>query len=66
MRINFLDLLELLRLLDLWDFWKSARDAREGTTLHRWRHVVQGLVLIVIVPFILALPLLIVYLISKP
>ena len=66
MRINFLDLLELFRAFELWDFWKSAKAARKGTTLYRWRYVVQGLVLIVAVPLFLALPLLIVYLISKP
>jgi hypothetical protein len=65
MRINFLDLLELFRILELWDLWKHARDAREGTRLHRWRYVAQGIILIIVAPFLLALPLLIVYLIGK-
>lgn len=65
MRVHIGDILELLRLFELRDLWKDARDAPEGTTLHRWRHVVQGLVLVISVSLLLTLPLLIVCLILK-
>ncbi|RON42962.1 hypothetical protein BK667_30635 [Pseudomonas frederiksbergensis] len=65
MLINILDLLELLRIFELWDVWKDARDATEGTRLYRWRYVVQGLVLLIVLPVVLLLPMWFVFLLWK-
>ena len=65
MMVNIFDLLELLRFFELFGFWKDARDAAEGTRLHRWRYVVQGLIVLIVAPLVLALPLWIVLLLSK-
>ena len=56
MLITILDLLEFLRIFELWDVWKDARDATEGTRLYSWRYVVQGLVLLIVLPEVLLLP----------
>ncbi|MCI8211173.1 hypothetical protein AUC61_16720 [Pseudomonas sp. S25] len=66
MRADIGDVFELLRILDLWDWWKDARNAPEGTRLYRWRYLVQGLVLLVGVPLVLALPLWVMFLFLKP
>lgn len=50
MRIDLPDLWDLLNILDVVDWWKAARDAEPGTKMHRWRYVVQGLVLLVMIP----------------
>ena len=63
--ITILDLLELLRIFELWDVWKDARNATEGTRLYRWRYVVQGLVLLIVLPVVLLLPLWVVFLLFK-
>lgn len=65
MLITILDLLELLRIFELWDVWKDARNATEGTRLYRWRYVVQGLVLLIVLPVVLLLPLWVVFLFFK-
>ena len=65
MLINLGDLIELLRVFELRDLWRDARDAPEGSLLHRWRYVVQGIVLLILLPLVLALPILIVYLLGK-
>ncbi|KTC60974.1 MULTISPECIES: hypothetical protein [Pseudomonas syringae group] len=66
MMVNIFDLLELLRIFELLDFWKDARDAPEGTTLHRWRYVVQGLILLIAASVVLGLPLWLLALYFKP
>lgn len=66
MLINILDLLELLRFFELWDVWKDARDATEGTRLYRWRYVVQGLVLLIVLPVVLLLPMWFVFYSYRP
>ncbi len=63
--ITILDLLEMLRIFELWDVWKDARNATEGTRLYRWRYVVQGLVLLIVIPVVLLLPLWVVFLFFK-
>ncbi len=65
MLITILDLLEFLRIFELWDVWKDARDATEGTRLYRWRYVVQGLVLLIVLPVVILLPVWIVFLLFK-
>ena len=65
MLITILDLLELLRIFELWDVWKDARNATEGTRLYRWRYVVQGLVLLIVLPVVLLLPLWVFFLFFK-
>lgn len=66
MMVNIFDLLEFLRVFELWGFWKDARDAPEGTTLHSWRYVVQGLILLIAAPLLIALPLWLLVLYFKP
>lgn len=65
MLINLGDLIELLRIFELWDLWRDTRNAPEGSLLHRWRYVVRGIVLLIVLPLVLALPILIVYLLGK-
>lgn len=57
MLINLGDLVDFLRVLELWDFWKAARDASEDSRIYRWRYVIRGVILVLVVPLVLLLPL---------
>lgn len=66
MMVNIFDLLEFLRFFEIFGLWKDVSEAPEGTTLHRWRHVVQGLILLVAAPVVLALPIWLLAVYFKP
>ncbi|WP_206297709.1 hypothetical protein, partial [Pseudomonas viridiflava] len=55
MLIDLGDLIDFLRVFELWDFWKAARDAPEGSRLYRWRYVIRGVILVIVVPLALLL-----------
>jgi hypothetical protein len=65
MLISLWDLMDFIRVFEIWDLWKAARAAPEGTRLHRWRYVVQGIVLLILLPLVLGLPVWITILLLK-